>query len=221
MVEGARRVVDLALEIQAERGAPIELFDLGGGLPVDYAGGAGAPGFSEYAAALKQRAPELFADAAPCGPKRLATEFGRSLSAKIGWVASRVEYTKTSGERRIAVIHAGADLFVRAAYLPEVWSHRVTVHDPSGAPKEGPLEAWDVAGPLCFSGDLIARDRALPAIAPGDIVVVHDAGAYTLSMWSRYNSRRAPAVYGHEGDPPEISRLKPPEAIEDLLRFWG
>jgi diaminopimelate decarboxylase len=221
MIEGARRVVDLALEIRAQRGAPIDLFDLGGGLPVDYAGGAAAPGVSEYVAALKQRVPELFAGAGTSGPTLLATEFGRSLSATIGWVASRVEYTKTSGEHRIAVIHAGADLFVRAAYLPEVWSHRVTVHDASGAPKEGPLEPWDVAGPLCFSGDLIARGRALPPIAPGDITIVHDAGAYTLSMWSRYNSRRAPQVIGYEGDPPEISLLKPTESIEDLLRFWG
>jgi diaminopimelate decarboxylase len=83
------------------------------------------------------------------------------------------------------------------------------------------MEPWDVAGPLCFTGDLLARERQLPHMTPGDHVVVHDAGAYTLAMWSRYNSRRAPAVYGYEGDPPAIKLLKPAESLDDLLRFWG
>ena len=216
MVEGVRRVVDLALEIAALRGQPVEMIDLGGGLPVDYSADGEAPRYAEYTAALRERVPELFS-----GQFRLATEFGRHVFGKIGWVASRVEYTKESGGRRIAVVHAGADLFPRAAYLPELWSHRVTVHDASGAPKEGAMEPWDVAGPLCFTGDLLARERQLPHMTPGDHVVVHDAGAYTLAMWSRYNSRRAPAVYGYEGDPPAIKLLKPAESLDDLLRFWG
>lgn len=216
MVDGVRRVVDLALEIEKLRGKPVELIDLGGGLPVDYLSDEDGPRYAEYAAALRERVPELWS-----GAFRLATEFGRHAFAKFGWAASRVEYTKESGGRRIAVIHAGADLFPRAAYLPELWSHRVSVHDAEGAPKAGPLEPWDVAGPLCFSGDLLARERPLPAMAPGDHVVVHDAGAYTLSMWSRYNSRRAPAVYGYEGDPPALRLLKAAESLDDLLRFWG
>lgn len=216
MVAGARRVVDLGLEIEALRGRPVELFDLGGGLPIDYTRDALETRYAEYAAALGERVPELFS-----GAYQLATEMGRHVFARSGWAASRVEYTKESGGRRIAVIHAGADLFVRAAYLPEIWSHRVTVHDAGGAPKEGPRAPWDVAGPLCFSGDLIARGVELPAIEPGDIVVVHDAGAYTLSMWSRYNSRRAPAVLGYEGDPARIRLLKERESLDDLLRFWG
>lgn len=216
MVAGARRVVDLALEIQALRGRPVELLDIGGGLPVDYAHDALEARYAGYAAALREGVPELFS-----GAFQLATEMGRHVFARSGWAASRVEYTKEAGGRRIAVIHAGADLFVRAAYLPEIWSHRVTVHDAGGAPKEGPRAPWDVAGPLCFSGDLIARGVELPAIEPGDIVVVHDAGAYTLSMWSRYNSRRAPAVLGYEGEPARIRVLKERESLDDLLRFWG
>jgi diaminopimelate decarboxylase len=213
--QGVRRVVDLASEIERELGRPIEVLDIGGGLPVSY-DDDGAPAFAEYARVLGAAVPGIFS-----GRFRLVTEFGRAVSAKAAWVASRVEYTKIAGGRRIAVVHAGADLFLRAAYQPEQWRHRVSIHDPSGAPRSGPEAPWDIAGPLCFSGDLVARERPLPDIEPGDIAVVHDAGAYTLSAWSRYNSRRAPAVYGFEGDPPALRLLKAAESEEDVLRFWG
>lgn len=212
---GVRRVATLADEIEAAAGRRIEVLDIGGGLPVSY-DGAGAPTFAEYARALQAAIPGIFD-----GRFRLVTEFGRAMSANAGWIASRVEYTKIAGGRRIAVIHAGADLLVRTAYLPDTWRHRVTVHDASGRLKSGAAEPWDIAGPLCFSGDLVARERALPPIEPGDLVVVHDAGAYTLSMWSRYNSRRAPAVHGYEGDSPALRLLKKAESEEDVLRFWA
>lgn len=212
--EGVRRVAALADDIERAAGRRVEVLDIGGGLPVSYDAGTASPTFVEYARALEAAVPGLFD-----GRYRLVTEPGRAMSAKAGWFASRVEYTKTAGGRRIAIIHAGADLFVRAAYLPEQWRHRVTVHDPSGALKSGPEEPWDIAGPLCFSGDLVARERPLPPIEPGDLVVVHDAGAYTLSMWSRYNSRRAPAVFGLDAG--SLRVLKEAESEEDVLRFWG
>ena len=133
---------------------------------------------------------------------------------------SRVEYTKVSHGRRIAVTHLGADMFPRTAYLPDTWHHEVSVSDASGAPKSGQVVGQDVAGPLCFSGDLIARDRALPPIEVGDLVVIHDVGAYTLSMWSRYNSRLSPPVYGWMEDSKELVPLRRAETIEDVVRFW-
>lgn len=216
VAQGVRRVADLANDIEAATGRAIEMLDIGGGLPVSYEEDTAGPSFADYARVLGEAVPGLFER-----PYRLVTEFGRAVSAKCGWVASRVEYTKVAGGRQIAVIHAGADLFVRAALVPHLWSHRVSVFDPLGFPKDGPLSPWDVAGPLCFSGDLVARERPLPPIEPGDFIVVHDAGAYTLSMWSRYNSRRAPAVYGYEGEAPALRRLKSAETEEDVLRFWG
>ncbi|WP_394847061.1 diaminopimelate decarboxylase [Pendulispora brunnea] len=213
LVRGARRAVDLALALRG-RGHTIDILDIGGGLSVDYAGGDAPPAFAEYASMLREHVPEIFD-----GTFRIATEFGRALHAKTGWVASRVEYTKSAGGRRIAVTHAGAELFVRAVYQPDKWAHRITIHDATGALKSGPAAPWDIAGPLCFSGDLIAVGRELPAIEPGDFVVVHDAGAYTLSMWSRYNSRLVPAVYGYEGS--ALHLMKAAETTEDLIRFWS
>jgi len=213
LVRGARAAMDFAGELRA-RGCAIAFMDIGGGLSVDYGETDARPAFGEYAATLRRAVPEVFD-----GTLRIATEFGRAVHAKNAWVASRVEYTKSAGGRRIVVTHAGADLFVRTAYVPDKWPHRITVHDANGTLKTGPLSPWDVAGPLCFSGDLLASGRALPPVEPGDLLVIHDAGAYTLSMWSRYNSRLVPAVYGCEGE--TLRLLKRAETLEDLVRFWS
>ncbi len=112
--------------------------------------------------------------------------------------------------------------FVRTAYRPEDWQHEIEIFDQDGGSKAHKvLEAWNIAGPLCFSGDYLARDRRLPPIEPGDIVVVRDAGAYTIGMWSKFNSRRCPAVVGYESDPVRLTLIKEPESIEQVLKFWG
>jgi diaminopimelate decarboxylase len=214
LVAGVRELVNLAEEALAA-GARIRWLDIGGGLPADYVSEVAGPGYAEYAAALRAEVPGL-----SDGRFRLVTEFGRHVHARHTVVASRVEYTKRSGGKRIAVIHAGADLFVRTAYMPDVWQHRITVHAPDGTPKTGDESAWDIAGPLCFSGDLVARGRILPEeIEPGDLVVIHDAGAYTLGMWSRYNSRLSPGVFGWL-DATGFEVLRRPETVEDVFRFW-
>lgn len=216
VVRGVAEILKLAQEIEPRRGKPLEVMDIGGGLSANYGSDDADTHLADYVARLQQEVPELFRH-------RVVTEFGRAVSAKAGWAASRVEYTKVSGGRRIAVTHLGADFLVRTAYVPEVWVHRVTVHEPCGAVKSGAGAVQDIAGPLCFTGDLVARERELPLAEPGDLVVIHDTGAYTLSMWSRYNSRQVPAVYGYtiEGGKVQVQVLKPAERVDEVLRFWG
>lgn len=217
LTQGVRTIVDLALEIETELGlGRISCIDIGGGLPVAYWPEEVAPTFQQYAAALQKSVPEIFE-----GRWELVTEFGRAIWANAAFAISRVEYTKMAGGKRIAVIHLGADMFVRPAYLPGSWHHEISVLDPGGDIKEGSLIEQEVVGPLCFSGDYIAKDRALPKIEPGDYVVVHDVGAYTLSMWSRYNSRLSPAVYGYSAASEELTLLRAAETVEEVCRFWG
>jgi diaminopimelate decarboxylase len=212
LVAGIRRVVDLA-GVLAARGRAPRWVDIGGGLPVRYRPEDPAPTFAAYRDALAAGAPDLFA-----GPWRVVTEFGRALLAPCAFAASLVEYTRPE---RIAVVHFGADLLPRAAYGPKEWSHRIDLYDPTGRPKTGRRTNWSVAGPLCFSGDFVARDRPMPTVEPGDVVLVRDVGAYTLGMWSRYNSRPVPAVYGFQAARSGFSVLKPRERLVDVLRFWG
>ena len=216
LTEAVSRVLDLALRIERLFGSDrLDAFDLGGGLPVAYRPRDRAPGFGEYATALQDRVPEVFSR-----PWRVITEFGRSIWANTAAALSRVEYTKTSHGQRIAVIHLGADMFLRTAYAPGEWHHEVSVYDSAGRPKDGARIGQDIAGPLCFSGDLIARRRKLPPIEVGDHILVHDVGAYTLSMWSRYNSRLSPPVYGFAQDADDFVLLRRGETVNDVLRFW-
>lgn len=207
----ARSLVDLASDIGWSK---VSTIDIGGGLPIDYGAELiGSVTLAEYLLMLRVEAPELFD-----GRVRLVTEFGRWVFGPSAWTASRVEGVKSAGSTTYAVTHVGADLFLRAAYRPDNWKHEVIVLDSSGTPKTGPLLAQSIAGPLCFSGDIIAHDRMLPRIDPGDLIVVLDTGAYTLSMVSRYNSRPMPEVLAF--DDGVVSVLRPKETPSDVVRFW-
>jgi diaminopimelate decarboxylase len=119
-----------------------------------------------------------------------------------------------------AMIHTGADLFVRECLNPKDWQHEYSVMDSSGRLKEGLSGTpWNLAGPLCFSGDILAKNVMLPEVEEGDYLIIHDTGGYTFSMWSRYNSRFAPRILAY--DKRGFRVLKERENAGDLLRFWG
>ena len=139
--------------------------------------------------------PELFS-----GQFRVKTEFGRSIFAKNGFIASRVEYTKSSGGRSIAISHAGVQVAARTVFMPDYWVIRLSVFDSKGQQKSGNDLVQDIAGPCCFAGDMIGTERLLPEIEAGDYIVLHDTGAYYFSMPFYYNVLPAPAVYGTEID---------------------
>ena len=120
--------------------------------------------------------------------------------AKNAITVGRVEYTKTSGGTPIALTHIGVQTLVRTVYEPEYWKRRITAFDEKGALKKGPLIKQDIAGPACFSGDLIARERALPLLKPNDYVMVHDTGTYHFSNHYQYNALPRIPVYGYQID---------------------
>ncbi len=184
MVGGVRKVTALAEEINAALGRQqVEVIDIGGGLPVNFSGEEVKPTFGEYAAALEKAIPELFT-----GKYRVKTEFGRSVMAKSGFIASRIEYTKVSGGRHIAISHAGAQVATRTVFMPEYWKIRISAFGPDGLAKSGDPVEQDIAGPLCFAGDMAGTGRQLPLIEPGDYVVLHDTGAYYFSNPFFYNA---------------------------------
>ncbi|MFF5446994.1 diaminopimelate decarboxylase [Streptomyces sp. NPDC012888] len=221
IAEGVRVLYELAEEINAAAGRrQVDTLDIGGGLPVNFASDAESPTYAEYAAALREAAPGLFS-----GRYGLVTEFGRSLLAKHGLVLARVEYTKTSGGRPIALTHAGVHLLTRTVYAPASWPLRVLAYDAKGAPKTGAAVPQDIAGPACFSGDLVAADRALPELAPGDLIAVPDTGAYFFTAHYGYNSLPRPAVYGFTAAPGggrvRFALARAAQTRADLLRESG
>ncbi|MEC5182484.1 diaminopimelate decarboxylase [Arthrobacter sp. CG_A4] len=192
MVDGIALVVNLAEEINRRAGFhQITTIDIGGGLPVDFDTDEPISGFEAYVTQLQSSAPQLF-----CGDYTVVTEFGRSILAKAGFTAAYVEYTKIAGGQHIAITHAGAHVATRTVFMPEAWPLRIAAHASDGTRKLGSEIGQDIAGPCCFTGDIVARNRNLPLLEPGDLVALLDTGAYYASTPFTYNSIQQPPVYG-------------------------
>jgi len=232
LVNGVRTAAELAQRVNAQVGRrQLTTLDMGGGLAADY-GSEAMPDFVTYAAKLREAIPGLMRDPNGGGPEpifdRVITEFGQSLNAKAGWLGSRVEYVKPTadGSTQVVVNHIGADMCVRQCYTQD-HSRRIEFFDGhSFEPKrEGAAVTTNVAGPLCFQGDFVAKDLSAPAMATDDLVVLRDAGANTLSLFSRHCSRFAPRVFGYRlgesGEVEELNELKAVESAESLLGWWG
>jgi diaminopimelate decarboxylase len=221
LTRGVRRVMDLSLEVNNEfnirgKGNRISTFDIGGGLPVSYRFGAVPVSMQEYRSALEKEVPELFS-----GNFRIITEFGRYIHTNAAWAISRIEYVKREKGYTILITHLGADFMIRECYNPQDWHHEITVLDPQGKPKDASKkEKYIIAGPLCFAGDIIGYDLELPLVNEGDYIVFHDIGAYTMSMWSRYNSRQTPMVLGYQNDNEGFEVLKEREDVAKVMDFW-
>jgi len=222
LATGAEIIQKLADDIDAV-GGQVTTLNIGGGLPVNFSDDEFSPTYGEYAAVLEDKVPSLFH-----GKRTILTEYGRSVCAKTSWTVSEVEYVKTSDELRIGIIHAGSDLFLRTCYVPELFPHRLEVFTKDGKPSMAPHTKHNIAGPLCFGGDILGRDVDIPAVEPGDYVVVKDTGSNTMSMFSRHCSRPAPAIYGYRSSKTgggettiKLELLKPQETLDDVLKFWG
>lgn len=186
--------------------------DVGGGLPVRYTDAdPEPPSIQDWARALSTLP--------GWGRRTLVTELGRQIHAGGGITLSRIQAVKQVDGKPLLVVHVGADLLLRRVYRPDDWDHELIVLAPDGTPRAGPTRPTSVGGPLCFAGDLLTRGRPLPEAHEGDLLLIRDTGAYTLSMWSRHCSRGLPPVYGLEGD--AIDVLYRGERPEDVVRFWS
>lgn len=217
LTKGCKIVYDFVLETNARlKKNQINLFDLGGGMPIAYRKNDIAPSIKKYVDQLKSNCPKLFTK-----DFKLITEFGRWIYANSGWAVSRIEYVKKSKAIDTIMIHLGADMFLRKIYNPNDWHHEISVTDSNGKFKSGKQKKYCIAGPLCFAGDILEREILLPEVEEGDFILIHDTGAYTSSMWSRYNSRQFPKVIGYENDGKKFLILKQRETLESIKRFWS
>ena len=173
----------------------------------------------EYSRHLRQEVPRLFS-----GDFIVVTEMGRAVVATSGWFVSRIEYTKIASGRLIGITHAGGNMFVREVYMGSTWFHPITVYDGSGCRKTADVKCVDLACPLCFSGDLIAKGLDLPSFQQGDYLVYHHTAAYSIGMYSMYNSIATPPVYlysvAKETNEVTVKLIKREESVEQITTFW-
>lgn len=212
-VDAVKKVTAL-IDRLAERGHRIEWFDVGGGFGVNYERPDQALPVTEHAKALVP----LLRDK----PYKIAFEPGRYIAGNSGVLLTRVLYRKTGGEKKFVIVDAGMNDLIRPT-LYESYHHiwpvkpdRANLPDArnrSFEPRGG--EVVDVVGPICESGDYLARARPLPPTKRGDLLAVFTAGAYGFAMSSNYNNRpRAPEVLV-DGDAYRVIRRR--ETYEDLV----
>jgi diaminopimelate decarboxylase len=218
LLKGVGVVYDLANEINSHlegTGRQINIFDLGGGYPVSYYAIDSPQSLVEYTEAIKNRFPLLFTR-----KYKLITEFGRYYFANTAFAVSRADNIKHQKGITTLVSHLGGDFLIRKVYNPENWHHDMSVADKAGKLKTGAFEKYVIAGPLCFGGDVLEKEIELPKIEKEDYLIIHDVGAYTLSMWSRYNSRQVPKVIGYYNDGEDFVILKERETLDNVYNFW-
>ncbi len=185
-------------------GIRLEHIDLGGGLGIRYDEET-PPSRSALLQAVFERL-----DRHPRGDElELLFEFGRSIVGNAGVLLTRVEYLKHNGDRRFAIIDAAMNDLMRPA-LYEAW-HQVR---PVDSTPHAETAVWDLVGPVCESGDWLARGREL-ALAEGDLLALMSAGAYGMAMSSNYNSRARGAEVLVDGDRVHLVRER--ERVEELF----
>ena len=201
----------------ARDGFAIRSIDLGGGFGADYES-AQSPPLREYAGAILPLAQPLHDRGV-----RFILEPGRTIVANAGILVVRVLYTKTSGDKRFVICDAGMNALLRPSHYGSfhfIWpvspGADMTPARRTIDPKLPGTVPQDVVGPLCESGDFLALDRALPAsIRRGDLLAVFTAGAYGMSMASRYNSSPLPAEVLVSGAAAQVVRAR--ESFESLV----
>ena len=200
-LDGVERLVGLLGQIRAAGVDTVRYLDIGGGLGVSY-DDEETPDLQRFAQALVSRVQ-------PTG-LTLLMEPGRFIVGNAGMLLTRVLYRKHSGGRDFLVTDAGMTELIRPSHYDAF--HRI---EPVRAPV-GVMKA-DVVGPVCESGDFLALDREMPDANAGDLLAVHDVGAYGYVMASNYNSRPRGAEVLVDGD--RYALVTARETHEDLVQL--
>jgi len=187
-----------------ELGIIINYLDLGGGLGIAYDQET-PPHPAEYGKALSERIKDL--------PLTVILEPGRVIAGNAGILATEVVYTKQTKSKNFVIVDAAMNDLVRPALYQSFHAVREV------APKGRAVVNVDVVGPICESGDFLAKDRDIAAVAPGELLALFSAGAYGFSMSSNYNSRPRAAEIIVDGDRIILARRR--ETYEDLIALEG
>lgn len=195
-IENVKSLVGLMKSV----GIRFKYIDIGGGLGVSYG--------EEKALTPKDMVVHLYPLLKEVGCK-VIFEPGRSLMANAGILVTQVLFVKRSRGKKFIIVDAGMNDLLRPS-LYRAYHQIVPLKRSCGGP-----EVVEVVGPICESGDFLAKDRPLPPVKRGDLLAVLSVGAYGYSLSSNYNSRlRAPEVLVRGGDFRIIRRR---ERYEDLI----
>ena len=202
--DAVARLVAMVLDLE-RAGIRLRTLDLGGGLGIDYGkGDAVPPSPGEYGLAIKEAlAPLAHLD------MEILCEPGRSIVGPAGVLLTRVLYRKASEAKHFLIVDAAMNDLMRPA-LYNSYHPMQAVRDPART-----AITTDVVGPICETGDFLARERNLPVLDAGELLCVGAAGAYGSSMSSNYNTRPRGAEVLVHGDKHAVIRRR--ETLEQLM----
>ena len=178
----ARIMFELAAELKARLGIHVEFINLGGGFGIPYRPEEKPVNYTAIGAGVQRLYNHILA---PVGLSDVGirTESGRAITGDAGWLVSTVLHKKDTYKHYIGLDSCMANLMRPALYGAY---HHITVLGKEDAPAD---HVYDVTGSLCENNDKFAIDRALPEIAIGDIVIIHDTGAHGSAMGFNYNGK--------------------------------
>ena len=215
----ARAITKIAELIRnlKQKGFPIKHLDIGGGYAADYEDGA-SPSWADYSKELVPLLKPLVNDGV-----QIIMEPGRTISANAGILVTSIQYIKKAGQNKNIIIadtgmnHLirptlyGANHFIWPVKTEESFSVTERKFD---LDFDGLVE-YDVAGPICESGDFLAKERKMPPVEPSDRLAIFTAGAYGIVMSSQYNAQPRPAEYIIDKD--KVTMIREPETYENLI----
>lgn len=197
-------LVGIFEEVRVQLGLKLEFLDIGGGIAIPY-----RP--EESPTDLDAVAEEVTSKLRGSSVRTLVLEPGRYIVAESTALLTRVNDVKSTPVKDYALVDAGFNTLIRPAFYDSY--HHVAVANKF---QERAEAEYDVAGPICESGDYLAKERALPRLVAGDLLCVYDVGAYGFSMSSNYNSRpRCAEVMVSEG---RADIIRKRETTRDLFR---
>ena len=197
-VEALEKILLLVDELEKE-GIALSHIDVGGGLGIRYRE-ENPPEISDYAKALLEKLQGR--------PQKLLLEPGRFLVGNAGILLTRIEYLKHGEEKHFAIVDCAMNDLMRPA-LYDAYHEIIPVKQGGG---EG--ELYEIVGPVCETGDFLGHDRNLAA-KQGDLLAIHSAGAYGMSMSSNYNSRPRAAEIVVDGNRSHLVRER--ETVSRLM----
>lgn len=200
-VDAIKKVLDLIQALKSQ-GLDIRYMNIGGGLGITYSDET-PPHPNELAAAISPLLQKT-----PC---QIIMEPGRSIAGNAGVLVTKVLYNKTGSNKHFIIVDAAMNDLLR----PSLYEAHHDIQ-PVLKNESAPVNTVDVVGPICESGDFLAKDRKMPQAQSGDLLAVMSAGAYGFTMASNYNSRpKIPEVLVKDD---EMMVIRERETYEDLIR---
>ena len=201
-VESLKKVLTLVNTLKG-RGIEIRYLNIGGGLGITY---------SDEKPPLPHELADAISPLVQGLNLTLVMEPGRVIVGNAGILVTKALYDKIGESKRFVIVDAAMNDLIR----PSLYSAYHDIRPVSEALLHRPKHLVDVVGPVCESGDFLAKDRSLPEVKPGDLLAVMSAGAYGFVMASNYNSRpRVPEVLVRDS---EVHVIRERESYDDLVR---